>query len=53
MGQPLAIHQLTNAGKSRLIGMLREWGRPMEVRDFSQDKEVFSAFTVNLSRVSG
>lgn len=27
MGQPFAIHQLTNAGKSGLIGTPGEWGQ--------------------------
>lgn len=41
MGQPLAIHQLTNAGKSRLIGTWRERGRATEARDFLKIRRLF------------
>lgn len=53
MGQPCAIHQLTNAGKSWLIGTRREWGEGLQHDGFSFDRKVVSAFIENLSRVSG
>lgn len=52
MGQPFAIHQLTDAGKSRLIGLLRE-GEGLQCNGFSHDKEVVSAFSENVSSESG
>lgn len=50
MSQLFAIHQLTNAGKSRLIGKLREWGEGLQCKGFSHDKEIVSAVTENLSQ---
>lgn len=41
MGQPLAIHQLTNAGKSRLIGTRRERGRATAARGFQEQECCF------------
>lgn len=52
MGQPFAIHQLTDTGNSRLIGLLRE-GEGLQCNGFSHDKEVVSAFSENVSSESG
>lgn len=41
MGQPLAIHQLTNAGKSRLIGAKRARGRATAARGFLKIRRLF------------
>lgn len=41
MSQLFAIHQLTNAGKSRLIGMLREWGEGLQCKGFFMIRRLF------------